>query len=79
MEFDGKAIRAALASHITERMKIGVRASTLSAELLRVFVVEACQRAEQLARDDEGDTEEDVELTAEHISRVLPQLLLDFC
>jgi hypothetical protein len=80
IEYEAQTIRTALACYIdTDRMKLGVRAGALSAELLRAFVVEACQRAQQLARDDEGDAEEDVEVNADHIARILTQLLLDFC
>ncbi|KAJ7520563.1 hypothetical protein O6H91_19G010700 [Diphasiastrum complanatum] len=49
------------------------KAVKLSCELLRLFVVEAIQRASFLA-EAEGSSQ----IEATHLERVLPQLLLDF-
>ncbi|KAK4749650.1 hypothetical protein SAY87_027099 [Trapa incisa] len=45
----------------------------LSSELLRLFVIEAIQRATTIA-DAEGSTR----IEATHLERILPQFLLDF-
>lgn len=46
-------------------------------ELLRLFVLETCQRS--LARAKEAsDRGEDIIVSPEHLAAVLPQILLDF-
>ncbi|XP_021908909.1 protein MHF2 homolog [Carica papaya] len=50
-----------------------INALKLSCELLRVYIIEAVQRASSIA-EAEGLTK----LEATHLERILPQLLLDF-
>lgn len=52
---------------------LSVSATKLSAELLRLFTVEAVRRAAEYATS-EGQSL----VTPEHIEKILPQLLLDF-
>ncbi|ELR22228.1 uncharacterized protein ACA1_035580 [Acanthamoeba castellanii str. Neff] len=53
--------------------KLNAEASGLSGELLRLFVVEAINRAGKLT-EAEGSTI----IEAHHLQQILPQLLLDF-
>jgi len=52
---------------------VSKNAMKLSAEYMRLFVLEAIHRSEQLARD-EGSPSVEIE----HLQKILPQLLLDF-
>lgn len=53
--------------------KIHADAVKLSAEMLRLFVIEACRRAQMEAMVDDSETVE-----PQHIEQILAQLLLDF-
>ncbi|KAI4341364.1 hypothetical protein MLD38_026096 [Melastoma candidum] len=63
----------ASASKRHRRTTANANALKLSAELLRLFVVEAVQRSAAIA-EVEGATK----IEATHLERILPQLLLDF-
>ena len=56
-----------------KKTKIPEPAALVSAELLRLFVKDAAERAKEEAAEAGDDT-----VTPEHLVRVLPQLLLDY-
>eukprot|EP00050_Salpingoeca_kvevrii_P010406 m.8211 g.8211 ORF g.8211 m.8211 type:complete len:82 (-) comp2835_c0_seq2:78-323(-) len=57
-----------------DKLKVSQDALKLWAEYLRIFVIEATHRAECTARADMSSSVE-----PEHLEKILPQLLLDFC
>ncbi|CAH0513355.1 unnamed protein product [Peronospora belbahrii] len=70
--FDSAPIVSAAAAASRVR-KIHTDAVTLSAEMLRLFVVEAVRRAQMEAMVDDSEQVEPL-----HIEQILAQLLLDF-
>jgi len=56
-----------------KKTKPNGEALSLSAELIRIFVLEAINRAGKLAGDEESPV-----IEASHLQQILPQLLLDF-
>lgn len=53
--------------------KIHADAVTLSAEMLRLFVIEACRRSQMEAMVDDSE-----QVEPQHVEQILAQLLLDF-
>ena len=86
VRYPSKVVRAALMAHFAgEKTKIGVDTSSLCAELLRSFVLEAVQRARRFATESYDGVDDDlsgdagIEVLPEHINAILPQLIMDFC
>lgn len=76
------------ADHVASLQRLPLEMQTAVAELLRSFVCEGVLRAKHLAMMGENDDDDDERrvsasssmprITAEHVARVLPGLLLDF-
>lgn len=76
------------ADHVASLQRLPLEMQTAVAELLRSFVCEGVLRAKYLAMMGENDDDDDERrvsasssmprITAEHVARVLPGLLLDF-
>jgi hypothetical protein len=82
ISFDPAVVQQVLESSFkAPGTQVEPRAVQMSAEVMRMFVVEAVHRAADQAQQDEGPDAAmgpAVEIGAEHILRILPQLLLDF-
>lgn len=74
--FKSKTIEKLVKQHLSSDVSISASAAALTAELLRLFTVEALRRAVAL-RDAEASSGGGA-VSVEHIKDVLPQLLLDF-
>ena len=62
-----------LAANVRHGTKVGPAAQQLSSVLVRAFISEAWHRAEAEAKSSHADS-----IEAEHLEKVMPQLLLDF-
>lgn len=76
-QFSSTFVAKLMNKHFTEESQVKLLAkdpsADLCAELLRVFVMEACVRSANQAQNEGSPTCDVV-----HVEKILPQLLLDF-
>ena len=81
--FEPAAVKALLQRQIDPKVKLSNDSVLLAGEYLRLYVVEAVQRAESEARadidvDGSGEEQEVVIVEPRHLEKVLPKLMVDF-